>query len=315
MKRAVLLLVLALATVAPGARSLRAQTQVPAPPGFPTTGEPPIVRLVSPGAAPRRALRLALPVGHRDHASMDMTMSLSLSMAGADLPAIQMPTLHMAMDLTVTDVTAGGDATYNLAATEMKWVNPESADPMIMSTLQKMILDPASIKGAGTVSNRGIVRNAKMDTGAASDPQMAQIMNSMSSTIASFSVPFPDEAVGVGARWEVFTSTQAGGVHSFQKSTVELTAADAARCALKVSIEQSAPPQPMTAPGMPAGTTATLDKMSGSGTTTISQPFDSLAATTDGSMSSSMAMTIDLGGQTQPVTVQVSIKASSMPVK
>src|SRR5579862_4714890 len=87
---------------------VRAQGQAPA--GFPAAGASPIVTLVSAGAAPRNAIRYAISNGRKEHVSMDMTMGLSMDMAGMLMPAMQLPTMRTGADVAVTDVSSAGDA-------------------------------------------------------------------------------------------------------------------------------------------------------------------------------------------------------------
>src|SRR5260221_13223226 len=80
--------------------------------GYPAPGAPAIVTVITPGAAPRIPLRYTVPNGYKDHMVMEMSMSLSMDMAGMALPAMQMPLMRIGADLDVTSVTASGDISY-----------------------------------------------------------------------------------------------------------------------------------------------------------------------------------------------------------
>jgi hypothetical protein len=295
--------------------AVRAQAPVQPPVGYPAVGGTPIVTVVAPGAEPRRPLRFVVPFGRQDHMTMDMTLGLTMSMPGMEMPSMKMPTMRVGVDLGVTSVSPGGDMSFKMAYTDMKWVNTEAVDPSIVSALQALPLDITKISGTGVMSSRGIGRNIKIDLPKDLDPQMTQMFGSMSDALGSFTVPFPEEAIGIGGRWEVRQSLVAGGVTSFQKITVEVTGLDARTVTVKTTMEQQAPPQPMKSDTLPAGATASVEKMSGSGTGTISMPLDSLVPTSDATITTSLAMTVNMAGQTQSMTVQTTVGAAIRPVK
>lgn len=100
-----------------GTAVLLARQQVPVPAGYPTNGQPPVVKIVYPGAEPRRPIRYAIARGRTEPLTMDMAMELAMGLGGASVPSMILPTMRMAADVAVTDVTPSGDATYTVALT------------------------------------------------------------------------------------------------------------------------------------------------------------------------------------------------------
>lgn len=298
-----------------GTAALLARQQIPVPPGFPANGEPPTVKLVYPGAEPRRPIRYAIAKGRTEHLMMDMAMELAMNMGGASLPSIPLPTMRMAADVAVTDVTPSGDASYRVALTDFKLVNTANVDPTVLAALQGAGFNVKAISGGATISARGISRNATIDTSKVTNPQMAQMVDRMSSTIQQLALPFPEEAVGSGAEWEVRQTLVVNSVHTFQKIVVDLVALNDASCTLKLLTEQTAPPQPVTAPGLPAGVDASLENMRGSGTGTMTIRFDSLVPTSQASLSSSAVVSVAMGGTSQQVSTQTTVRLSVAPAK
>src|SRR5579863_8500375 len=272
------------------------------PAGFPAPGAAPIITLVSAGAEPRRPIRYGVANGRKDHLNLDMTMNVSMDMAGMSLPSMLMPTMRMGADLTVTDVSAVGDASYKMTFTELKWVNTEGVDPTILGALQAATPDLTALSGSATISPRGVSRNVTFDTSKVANPQLAQMMGSMASTVQQMAVPFPEEPVGVGARWTVRMAVATGAMQTLQKVEIELTALDATSCALKLATDQSAPPQHVAAPGLPPGVDASLESLTGSGTGTMLIHFDSLVPTSDATTKTATVMNVAMGGDTQRIS-------------
>jgi hypothetical protein len=140
------------------------------------------------------------------------------------------------------------------------------------------------------------------------DPQIKQIFSQMTSSIENLSMPFPEDAVGAGARWEVRQTMSANGLVLFQKSDFELVSIDGPTVTLKVKTEQTAPAQPISNPGLPEGAEMSLEKLSGTGSGTVIIRLDSLVPASELDSTTSTVMTINMGGQTQSVSVDGTMK-------
>jgi hypothetical protein len=305
----------ALATVASAASPA---PQTPAAPvtmdGYPAAGAPAIVTVLTPGAAPRVPLRYTIANALKDHLAMNMDTSMQIDMAGMAMPQMQMPTMKVGADLSVTSVSATGDVTYDLAFTGLT-VDTSTVDPQLAGMFQGMDADYKAIKGSATVTNRGVPVASKLDTGNVSNPQLKQMLDSLSTSLQNLSMPLPEEPVGVGAKWEVRAAISAGGLQSFQKTTYEIVSIDGKAVSLKTTTESTAPPQAMTNPALPPGTDVQLQKLTGNGTGTATLHLDSLVPTSNAAVQNSMVMAIAMNGNSQTMTTTVTLKIGVSPSK
>jgi len=292
--------------------SITTRAQAPKPlsmPGYPAVGAPATVTVLAPGAAPRMPLRYKVAADHKS--VMDMTMGIGMNMnIGGQAVPMDMPPILMSATIDVTGVAPNGDITFNLAFTKMG-VGP-GADPNIAAAMEAAGSSITALKGTATVSSRGVTKSAKLDFSKV-DPAMQQALGQMTQSIENVSMPLPEEGVGVGARWEVRQTLNAAGITMFQKAEYELTAMDAASVSVKIKIDQTSPPQPMVNPSLPPGVDATVDKMSGSGTGTMTIRFDSLVPTSTIETLSSMVMGMNMGGQVQSMTTDTRMKMTVTP--
>src|SRR5688572_12994606 len=67
------------------------------------------IKVLEPGAAPRRELRYQFRKGAVETMVMDMTMSMRMTVNGQQVPAMDMPTMRMAMRLETVELLPGGD--------------------------------------------------------------------------------------------------------------------------------------------------------------------------------------------------------------
>lgn len=295
-----------LAGAAPGA-----QTQTPSMPGYPAVGAPATVSVLSPGAEPRKQLRYSIAPTLTQTMDMTTAISMSMNLGGMAMP-MDMPTMKMSADLAVTGIATNGDITYSIAFTGMTAEGGADANPMVAQMMAGAADSIKAIKGTATVSNRGVVKSSKLDIG---DPTLQQVLGQAATSLENVSMPFPEEAIGVGAKWEVRNAVTSGGQTSFQKSIYELVSIDGPTVSLKATTEQTAPPQSVSNPALPAGTEMALEKLTGTGTGTIVIRLDSLVPTSQAESSVTMSMSISMGGMSQPVTSDMKMKMSVAPGK
>ena len=304
------ILALVFAGVAPLAVS-RAQSQAPAMEGYPAAGAQATVKLLAPGAEPRAALRYAIAAGHKANADMTMSMSMAMNAGGMSMP-MDLPGMKITMSLAVTGVAPDGDVTYDVAFTGLTIDSSTATNPTLAAALEPMQASVTSIKGTTTMSNRGVTKSAKIN---AADASIQQLMTQMTSSVENLSNPLPEEPVGAGARWEVRQAAASGGQTVFTKSTYEVVSIQGSTVTLKVTTEQTAPPQSISNPALPAGAEMYLENMTGSGQGTVVIKLDSLVPTSEMSMASSMSMSISLGGQNQSIVTDNKVKVTIAPAK
>ena len=310
--RARFLFVVLFCTLAPVGSALLAQTAASS--GYPDIGAPVVVAVQSPGAEPRRPLRYVFTKGKQESMTMDMAMGMAMNMAGMSMPAMNLPTMHMTVRATTTDVSATGDGSMNMVVTDAQWVSG-GADPALLAALQSAGDSLNGMSYGFTMNNRGIGAAGNLDVSRISNAQVAQMLGSMTSAMQSMSVPLPEESVGVGATWEIRQSLSVGGIHSDQRMQVELAALDDTGCTLTLQTTQTAPPQPVTNSALPAGLKTTLDKYEGAGAGTITLHFDSIVPMSEMSTRNNTTMSVDMGGQSQQIGVIVNLKVNVAPAK
>ena len=121
----------------------------------------------------------------------------------------------------------------------------------------------------------------------------------------------PDGLPVAGYRYTL----DANGMTLVQKTEFELVAFDGKTATLKTKTEQTAPPQAISNPAMPPGVDLQLQKMTGTGSGTITLRLDGLVPTSEGSMESTAVMQGNLGGEIQQMTVTTSMKIAIAPGK
>lgn len=282
------------------------------PPGFPAPGQPGIVTLVSPGNAPRAAVRYKVAPTFKSRLDMVMTMGMNMDMGGMQMP-MSMPSMKLSADVAVTGVAPTGDITYDIVFSDMT-IDPAGADPNMVAAMQGALPSMKGMKGTAVVSSRGVHKSVNMDMSTVS-PAFQQTMQAMSSSLENMSLPFPEEPIGLGAKWTVKQALSSGGMKTFQTINVELTAIDGNQITLGVKNEQTAPPQPVSNPQLPPGATVSLVNLTGTGTGTMKIKLDSLVPTSEMNAKTTTVMDMSMSGQSQRMSVDTTLKVTIAPPK
>ena len=314
MRRIVTQPALALCTVVVATSQLNAQiTQSVQPPaGFPAVGAPATITVTSTGAEPRRALRYAVALGHREHITMEFLMGIAMTVGDTSVPEMKAPMLRMDADVEVRGVSPTGDMTISTTFTDGSWIASPDSDASMLARLNSLSADLKGLSGTAVVSNRGVTREVKFDTRRISNPQLSQTITALQQVMQNVSQPLPEEAVGVGATWEVRSSVNANGVQMFSTVSLQLTAMDETSYTLKVALEQTAPPQAVSSPAT-GGATVLVDTAANSGSGTTKIQFDMLSPQSEMTLNSKTTMRIDMSGNLQRMDLAISMKLAVTP--
>lgn len=258
----------------------------------------PVVTVLGTGAEPRRALRYTATAGSKERVDLTMRMSLAMTMGEQSMPPMDIPAIRMGLTTDVNSITPSGDVTFTFGFAEMSMegggMPPGAGDAL------------KGITGVITMNDRGVVKSTKLDLAMITDPSIKQLLSSAG--IEKLAAPLPEEALGVGARWEVRQPIEVNGIRTDQKMVFEVTAMDASTATMKVTTEQTAAPQKLTPPGMPAGADVSLVSMSGGGTGTLTlQPGAvMLLGQLDGT--TKIVMDVSAEGQQQRMSTDTTLK-------
>lgn len=234
----------------------------------------PQVQLLKPGSEPRQLLRWRPAANTQQTLKITMDMDATTSIAGESLPAIPTPTSIVEADVRITRVDPNGDIhaqfTYNNMDTKVDPnVRPEVAEIM-RQQLQALV----GMNGTFVMDSRGNIKTSDLNIPQGLAPVSQQVLEQLSNSFTQMSTPFPEEEVGRGAQWQVSTTLDFSGMKLAQTAIYELVDLQDNVATLNVSLEQSAAPQNLSLPELPAGATAFLKSLQSTGTGQLTLQLD-----------------------------------------
>ena len=210
-----------------------------AKPGRPSgSATSPEIKLLEPGAEPRRELRHAFKKGTTEK----LSIKAKTRVKGASVP---LPTISMSapMDAQILELSKSGDARFKFSAGPFKSGMGGGGE---LGALGGMLGGgaPEKVAGWGWITPQGVVREFHVEEGASDGD--APVENGD---------PFPLQAVGIGARWEVQSVLEEKDGSVSQTSTYELLSVDKKSVHTKVHRAQA----PLGSSGNDAPGNATSD--------------------------------------------------------
>lgn len=274
-----------------------APTEAPAADAFPGFGEPAKLKLLSDGAGDKAPLRWRPVAEAAEKLSMVMDTDMAISVAGQAMPMKM--SMKMDMDGKVTEVKADGSAVVQMvvadASMEMPGVEAGGGD-MFRDMLKGLTIE-------ATMDPRGVTSNTSVKGGGENAEKLAESMNQ---SLDQMSIPFPEEPVGIGAKWQALTSQETNGMKVRMIATYELVSLADGKGKVTMTIQQFADPQQMDMNGVKADLKSL--KSAGAGT----MEFD---LTKPMLMKAEMTLKMDaaLSVMSQAADMKVTAKVSMLP--
>jgi hypothetical protein len=268
-------------------------------------------KLLEAGAEPRKELRLHPKPGDKQTTVMSINLTVDTTIGEMPSQTIKLPTITIASEATVKGVSDQGDITFELAISKADFAAEPGTMPQIVEPLKAALASLKGLSGTGTASSRGLSKGMDFKLPADAAPQTRQLIEQMKEAFDNLVVPLPAEPVGAGAKWEARMPFKSQGATITQTATYELASLEDERLVVKSTIAQSAANQTIQNAALP-GLKLNLTKMTGKGTGSTSLSLTQLLASERTlELHTEQAVTMDAGGQPQPLTVATDLKLRS----
>lgn len=280
------------------------------------TGSDVKLELLSAGSGAKRAIRMSAKVGDASAFTMTQSMEMSMSMGEMAMPAQKMPSMKITTQNRVLEITPEGNYRLESVITDASLEGGDDVNPM---AAQGMRAAMDAMKGTRTVqlmtpSGRTLESVTKAPEGA--PPELAQSTEEASREMQS--IAFPEEPIGVGARWRVTMNMNQQGVRLKQVAEYELVDLKEDQATVNFTLTQSAEPQKFSPAGMPAEADAEIKSWQGTGRGSTTTRISTMGIISgDLSMDMKMKLGMDIGGQKMDMdqTVKMRMKMAEAPVK
>lgn len=282
-------------------------------PTEPPAAQPPApsVKVTDPGTGERRELRLRLAKGSKEAGVMVSRIEFVTESSGISMPPQKMPAPEVTIRVEVTDVTDAGDFTYTFQFGELELREEEGVSPLALEAMKSQLQAMQGLSGTATVTNRGVVKKVDVKVPDSASPRVRQTIEGTVQSMRSFSVPFPEEPVGAGAKWEVRQTVETGGLEVTQSTGFELLGIEGDQVRLKVAVANSGRSEGAKVPAGPQGGRASIVSMDlrGSGESVV-RLDRVLPEKTQLDVAGEYTTKMEIGGQARELTTKTKVSTS-----
>jgi hypothetical protein len=279
-----------------------------------SAGDRPRVELLDPGAEPRAPLRIEAREGQESAFSFRLEQGIEQEIDGAPVPTQQIPAIREDVVVRVERVRPNGRITYRFDVVDVAVVDAEGFAEEDVQDLEEALEPLAELGGEFVVNERGIPLRSQLDAPDDAPAIVEDLLSEFEQQLSNFAAPYPNEPVGVGARWTSTASVRTGGIHTDITYEYELLAREGDRLTLAVTYAQSAEPQPVELRDVPESARVRLSEydIAGSGQIVLSLtevvPSESAV-----SASGDQVFVVRYQGERQTLRQTVSLEVTAEP--
>ena len=185
---------------------------------------------------------------------MELRATATTREADAQAPRSPPPPVRIVVAIDPQSVTSDGDLHYTWRVVSTSVGADAGAPNPLVEGMRAEVAAVATLSGLGVVTSRGVARDVSIDpvrTAAARGGIAATglMVEQVRQTLQDVAAPFPEEDVGLGARWEKLSEVESTDARVTQTETFTLTAVGPARGTLHNVLVQTAPSQSLPGGG------------------------------------------------------------------
>jgi hypothetical protein len=266
--------------------------------------------LQEPGAEPREKLRFKRANGLTENLVVEIGLATLIETKNAAGVA-QAPVLALGLTMGAVSCAEGDEpvCSYPFRFRVIGVKMPEGATEEQAAEAAKAVAPLGGVSGMFEVDARGITKRADVIVPEGVSPRLLTLLGNVRTSLIS--VPLPEEAVGVGARWEVQRLHRVGNIEATQTLTYSLVERQDRLLRLAVTLRQTAKPQEIK---LEEGTTFKLDSFETSGTGSMVMNLDAITPLGEIGITSELRGDLKNGTQVEPVAVAGKVQVVVAPL-
>jgi len=270
------------------------------------------IQVLDPGSEPRQVLRYHIPEGATEQLDMTQRVETTIILGGQPMGSPTAFPIATRMSFGPASSSADGNLHLPFRIDSMELGRGEGMTEATQAAAAAAVAPLVGTTGAEEMDARGRVTNSTIDVPEGVAPAMAETLENMRKAMVDAGVPFPEQAVGVGARWQVRKHVTRRGLLIETVSTYTLRELNADGGRFDAVVSGSAPPQPFPPTG--DDSTAELQSMTlrGGGESTFS--FRRMASTASNWVEMDMEALIRAQGQAHGMQMHMRQTITIAPV-
>ncbi|MFP4007069.1 MAG: hypothetical protein ACLFV6_03545 [Spirulinaceae cyanobacterium] len=226
------------------------------------------VMLIEAGEGEKQELRLRPEIGVTQTLDVAVQMNIETFFGGMSMPSIPDMMTELTIESVVNSVKANGDIEAEFVYTNIVVLPSETVEipPEIIEAMNAELAPLIGTKGTMLLDDRGRTKSLSLELAEDVNPMFANTVNQLMASLENISSPLPEEAVGVGAVWQIEQEVNLNGLEIDQTAIYTLEDRTNETVTLSMVIDQSADEQRINPLGLPADIEVDLVSLESTGT-------------------------------------------------
>jgi hypothetical protein len=201
----------------------------------------PTIRVLDDGLTPRRPYRYRVPPGQEETLYVELVRAQAMMAEGKGSQAA-MPPFQLEVKMGPSSGTPEGFIRHPVAITQIRLSKAaDQMSPAQRQQVERSLAPLLNVKGYSEMDVQGRIRRGDFQGLENVPPDLNVMLGNIRSALLT--VPFPDQPLGIRARWEVERKVQLSGFWVDQVVTYTILAIRKDEVDLQISARQSAEPQ------------------------------------------------------------------------
>jgi len=201
----------------------------------------PTVRVLDAGMTPRVPLRYRVAPGKTEVLYLELARAQAMQ-AGQESAQSGIPPVQLEVKMGPAEPTPQGFIRHQVQITQVRISEmAQKMSPAQREQMEKTLAPLLQVQGWSEMDVQGRVRRGEFRGMEDVPPRLRTMLGNIRSALLT--VPFPDEPLGVRARWEVERKVQFSGIWIDQVVTYHIEKMQDQQLQLQITARQTAPPQ------------------------------------------------------------------------
>jgi len=208
------------------------------------TNQQPKLSIIDSGQEPRRPLRYQPAKGQRFATTVLVESSGNRETIGQSIEKQPRSVISMEVQGEILDVMDNGEIVEKFELTEYDLQYPDGSEPSQAKDMRAAFAKVNGLVMEIVIDSRGQFVRGGLDPSATPLPPEAQAaVKQLNQQLSTMAIPFPEEAVGLGARWGVEREMTQPTMLNKVKVEYTLASIEGSRATLRLAMDQNGAPR------------------------------------------------------------------------
>lgn len=180
------------------------------------------LKILSTGAEPKKVLRFHPEPGQTQTAVLTIKASSVTQVPGVPVQNVKSPAVELTIQTTVKSVAENGDIAFESVMKDVKVIAQPGGAPELTENISQMVTPLKGRTAASVVSSRGVNKKTQPEEPEKERSESEMAISQLEEMLSDMAMELPEEAVGIGARWEKRRPVKSDGIKMTQVAVYEI---------------------------------------------------------------------------------------------